>query len=462
MSELIWDSSSLRYNIEKKEICDKLHEKLPPGICPAPFTTLIVNPDGRVGFCRERSNDDVVGNIKEESLWDIWNGEKLRKIRREFLEGKIVTCKKQIKDRRCNNQCFNQVILPYAKFTEFQEAPPLRFSPDFNGECNLRCMTCNIWKLPNGLYDEIGFWDMAKEKLFPKLKVLDPLAGEPFIQKDFYRLIDLMSNLNPDCAWRFTTNAHWKFTPKIKEHLDKIKHIYGFIISVDAATPETYAKVRSPGNIHIVWETTQKIIEYRNERVQTRGPDQKFGITVAMALHKGNWHEAPQFMRWGHSLGIEPALQGVYFPEEISIFKIEDIEERKKIIEYYIQEMDYKDLIHIYRVFTPLISSLGKELDYQYRKAIVDKYFSIKLTSDDLWFCAQDFPELLNSFEEKEQMSLAKRIIQHSLNNFPSEYFSRGRMLFDYLKKYLTTDEVKRFETHLKLLKITSHLLQDT
>lgn len=458
MAKLKWDSSSLRYNIEKKENCDKIHEHLPPGICPAPFTTLIVNPDGRVGFCRERSNDDVVGNIKEESLWDIWNGEKLRSIRREFLEGNIVTCKKQINDRRCNNQCFNQVILPYTDFSEVQNNPPLRFSPDFNGECNLKCMTCNIWQLPNGLYDEIGFWDMAKEKLYPFVKIMDPLAGEPFIQKDFFRLIDMMSSINPECAWRFTTNAHWKFTDKIKNALDKVKHIYGFIISVDAATPETYAKVRAPGSIHIVWETTKKIIEYRNERAEKLGPEQKFGITVAMALHRGNWHEAPQFMRWGHSLGVEPALQGVYFPEEISIFKIKDLEERKKIIEYFIKEMDYKDLIHIYRIFTPLINSLGKELDYKYRKEIVDQFFIRKLTSDDIWFCAQDFPELIDTFEDEEQKQIAQKILEYSIKSFPSEYFSRGKMLFEHLKTKVTQEESLRFETELKLLKISNHL----
>ncbi len=449
MNKLPWDSSSLRYDQEKKDRCDELRSKLPKRICPMPFTTLIVNPDGRVGFCRERTNNDVVGNIKEESLFDIWNGEKMRSIRREFLEGKIKTCASQIRDRRCYEQCFNQTILPYTDFSEYQKNPPLRLSPDFNGQCNLRCVTCNIWALPNGLYDEIGFWEMAEEKIFPHLKMLDPLAGEPFIQKDFFRLIDLMYEKNPDCAWRFTTNAHWKFEGKIREALDKVKNIYGFIISVDAATPETYHKVRYPGNLHLVWETIDHIIAYREERIQKYGPSQKFGITVAMAVHEQNWHEAPMFMRWAHSKGIEPGLQGVYLPENISIFKIDEDTKRREILDFFIKEMDYRDLIHIFRITTPLMASLGADLEKEYKQRIVNAYFEKELRPIDLWECGESFPRFLETFSQVEQNEMAIRILDYSLEKLTYEHFKKGHVFFKKLISVLNSEEQKNYQHKL-------------
>lgn len=446
MSELPWNAQSLRYTQEKKDQCDELRSKLPARICPMPFTTLIVNPDGRVGFCRERTNNDVVGNIKEQSLFEIWNGEKMRSIRREFLEGNIKTCSSQIRDRRCFEQCFNQIILPYTDFSEYQKNPPLRLSPDFNGQCNLQCVTCDIWTLPNGLYDEIGFWEMAEEKVFPYLKVLDPLAGEPFIQKDFFRLLDLMAKINPDCAWRFTTNAHWKFDERIRSALDKVKNIYGFIISVDAATPETYYKVRYPGNLHLVWETIDRIIAYREERIQKDGLSQRFGITVVMALHSQNWHEAPMFMRWAHNKGIEPGLQGVYLPEAISVFKIAEIEKRREILDFFIDEMDYRDLIHIFRITTPLMVSLGPELEASYKNKMVDAYFKKDLRPIDLWECGESFPRFFETFSHDDQVSMAKRILDYSLEKLSFEHFKKGHLFFKVLIASLAQNEQSDYQ----------------
>ena len=36
--------------------------------------------------------------------------------------------------------------------------------------------------------------------------------GEPFIQRDFYRLIDEVSGVNSTCRWVITTNGHYRLT----------------------------------------------------------------------------------------------------------------------------------------------------------------------------------------------------------------------------------------------------------
>lgn len=429
---------------------NRIRSTLPPFFCPMPFSTLILNPDGRVGFCRERTNNDIIGNIKEQSLMEIWNGEAIRKVRREFLSGKIETCCEQIRDRRCFEQNFNQAILPHIEFSEYQKNPPIRLSPDFNGQCNLQCVMCNIWQLPNGLYDELDFWKNAEKDIFPNLLMLDPLAGEPFIQKDFYRLLDIMAKINPDCVWRFTTNLHWEFNDKIKKTLDNVKNIFGFICSIDAFTPETYHRIRQPGHLEIVHKCLDQLIQYRRERIIRLGPQQKFGITVAMALQRDNWHEAPDFMRWAHALGVEPGLQGVYFPEPLSIFKIPSLEKRKEILDFLISEMDFRDLIHIYRITTPLAATMPPELEHEYKMKIIETYFQKSLPVEAMAECNQSLPRFIESFSPPNRHSICKRILDYTLDRLSWEQVQAAGGLWPKLVTYLS--ETDRHVYNMKLI----------
>ena len=58
-------------------------------VCPEPFTKLAVNFNGTVSVCcADWSHGTLVGDLKEENLLDIWNGEKLKSLRMLHLSGK--------------------------------------------------------------------------------------------------------------------------------------------------------------------------------------------------------------------------------------------------------------------------------------------------------------------------------------------------------------------------------------
>jgi len=58
-------------------------------VCPQPFFTMQINPDGNVVPCYSIAYPEIIGNCTKESLYDIWNGEKLRNFRLNMLdEGK--------------------------------------------------------------------------------------------------------------------------------------------------------------------------------------------------------------------------------------------------------------------------------------------------------------------------------------------------------------------------------------
>lgn len=59
--------------------------------CSQLYNGFIVTPTGDVGMCwaRDINLDLKVGNIQENNLEDIWNGEKLRTMREDWLKGKL-------------------------------------------------------------------------------------------------------------------------------------------------------------------------------------------------------------------------------------------------------------------------------------------------------------------------------------------------------------------------------------
>lgn len=57
-------------------------------VCPYSFYSLIINPDGDVTVCcADWKRKLVVGNLKEQSLKEIWNGKKLRNFWIDLLQG---------------------------------------------------------------------------------------------------------------------------------------------------------------------------------------------------------------------------------------------------------------------------------------------------------------------------------------------------------------------------------------
>lgn len=90
-----------RYNLIKRNISDVLTTRAgsspnkgkkstqPRGFCEFPFTQFNITTDGRVSkCCAEFYFADSMGNVNEESIIDIWKGEKFSHIRRCLLKGR--------------------------------------------------------------------------------------------------------------------------------------------------------------------------------------------------------------------------------------------------------------------------------------------------------------------------------------------------------------------------------------
>lgn len=297
---------------------------LPSQFCIVPFSNLILNPSGDIGVCRQKGTEHVVGNILKDSLEDIWKGEYLQKWREEFLTGNIEICKKEVATDACHISADNYVFFPEIDLTKDQKNLPIKLTANFNGKCNLKCTMCDVWMMENGLYDRIGFWERSEKEFFPFIKEIELLSGEPFIQKDTYRLIEQVSQVNPETLWSITTNGFWKWNQAIKKALDKIV-VKNIIFSIDSLDEDLYGEIRRGGKLKQVLQTLDDLLDY--EKLRKKEGKSSLGLTLHFLVMKNNWHELPEVVRFTEEKGIRLTVNNCYDPKELSLWDYSSEEE---------------------------------------------------------------------------------------------------------------------------------------
>lgn len=220
--------------------------------CVTPFVNFVGRPSGDINLCCLLP-DHVIGNINKKNLLEIWNSDKAKMLRREFLTGKVETCHSNILARGCNR--WDDSLKEHVELNETQSKPPIKIDLRLNGMCNLECIMCDVWAEDNGVYNQDNFWEHAEEKVFPYIKEIKVLGGEPFIQRDFFKLVDRVTSINPECSWSIWTNAAWLFSSFHQRLLDHIDNIKMLTISLDSPVKETFEYIRKKADFSIVMKT---------------------------------------------------------------------------------------------------------------------------------------------------------------------------------------------------------------
>ena len=78
--------------------------------CEYPWTSLTVMADGNVVPCTQISNNEIIlGNVNENTLEEIWNGEKYKEFRKMHVTGKFPA------KHKCNHSCDQVKLYEYIK-----------------------------------------------------------------------------------------------------------------------------------------------------------------------------------------------------------------------------------------------------------------------------------------------------------------------------------------------------------
>ena len=224
----------------------------PDTFCLAPWVSIHTWPDGKVFPCCLWNSRDPVGNVNAQSLEEIWNNEKMKKIRRSFLKGeKLKSCDRCFHLEDTVNQSYRQRInkdhkdkMHYVNETNQDGSLNIMnlhlWDVRISNFCNFRCRSCGLglsssWysdskalgekvdKALININDKASFMDMLE----PHYNCVDEIyfaGGEPLMMPEHYQILDRLLELGrTDVNIRYSTNFS-KLRYKGKHIFDYWKH----------------------------------------------------------------------------------------------------------------------------------------------------------------------------------------------------------------------------------------------
>lgn len=293
------------------------HKKGP--FCMMPFSTLVVDAYGDCYPCEvaRGEKDFLLGNLKTESINDIWNGDKIKKIRQNMINGNRnsicdLYChgKKEYSCKSLNHiKRFKKVQEKLDTVTPEGHSPyyPLIYLFKSSNICNLACRYCkvessNMWgNLQDSVYGKskknntlIGIGREELDKIEEHIDDIESVAlfgGEPTLYKLHYDFLDKLITLNKtDINIVISTN----FTSSgLNENIfDKINKFKSPIVwgSIDA-----YSTVNDYIRQYSDFETIEKNVKYvvnncNNTKLYLNSVISNMNIFSIIDLHK-KWYE---------------------------------------------------------------------------------------------------------------------------------------------------------------------------
>jgi len=244
----------------------------PPTFCMHPFTGLATREDGAICVC---CRSHPIGNIENNTLEEIWNGDNMKRIRYQVLNGyKPPECEpcfsledqgvESLRQRHVAGKIPEARIKLYPRavesmnsdFTMPFEIPTMELK--LNNLCNLKCRMChpmdstswNDWgeikdfyKKENNImyaivedhnlenkpfldkFQDNPEWWASLEKNLPYFRRVEFAGGEPLMDPQHYRILDMLAPYGHQIEIKYATNLSmlgksnrtvWEYWPKFK------------------------------------------------------------------------------------------------------------------------------------------------------------------------------------------------------------------------------------------------------
>ena len=273
--------------------------------CRIPFENFEIYSNGEVyPCCADMLNyEKPAGSILTQSFNEIWNGEMLTDLRQRVLKGDYSCCKRDI----CSAyEPFN------GEPTDYKKGPKeIKICYDF--ECNYSCINCRNFIKSNtpeelSLYNNVYLPKILDAAANVKMITLSG-SGDPLFSRHSKHLIKELIQKYPDIKIRLHTNGSLMNEETLRE-LGIENNIYGVSVSLDAATPKTYRKIRRSNAFNKVVKNLEMISEWKKQgKIEW--------ITINFVVQILNYEEMPAFVKLARSLDAK-AFFTTYRPWQTS------------------------------------------------------------------------------------------------------------------------------------------------
>lgn len=300
------------FNIVLGEVSMK---KLTHVKCIVPFTRFeIYHHAYCYTCCPGWSKIGNVGKLTTDlSIMDIWNNAQMQYLRKAILEDRLdkvcnyKSCPYAIKNENLNleemkndDQNFNTIIDQIINGQTVLDTPPHVIQIANSGKCNLKCVMCQTndkCQKDDDYFDEILYTKIIPHTLPGISRISLSGNGEVFFNPNSRRFLQTLDpNQYPNLKIELYTNA-MMFTPKLWETI-KHNHYDNIFVSIDAASKETYEKIRVNGKWDVLQQNLRFISELRKQNIFTH-------FCINFCVMKSNYHELREFAKLGLDLGCD-------------------------------------------------------------------------------------------------------------------------------------------------------------
>lgn len=235
--------------------------------CIFPWIHQYVGPSGDVKPCCVYDYSSELGSLKENTLQEIWNNEKTKEMRLQFLKGEMnegcTLCNSRIELNDQFYKLFNEkffdenekiqnIVADTQQDGSVKEHKLFYIDVRFNNLCNLKCRMCAPHYSTSWFSDHKKLYDLkhaketnnssyryagktetqALEEIIPHLshaEIIYFAGGEPLLQKEHYEVLNKLIELNKfDIEIRYNTNFNnlkIKDYPNVLEYWKKFNNV---------------------------------------------------------------------------------------------------------------------------------------------------------------------------------------------------------------------------------------------
>jgi radical SAM protein with 4Fe4S-binding SPASM domain len=291
--------------------------------CHMPWQQMMIDANGNVHPCAYRNNYNnpsphpPCGNLNENTLLEIWNGEEYQQLREDMARGDLESAGcanclalKQGQPLQLQRDLDCELETPptsaYAKNIQLKRqevksgATVLKSLPTVvyytpTHHCNLRCIHCyqdisrDLTVGRKGVEQEV-------EELLPTLDRIIAGGGEPLllpIWKRFINNADLAKN--PYLEFATTTNAT-RISGDVLTGLSRFKRV-AITVSMDGCTKEIFEPIRLRGKFEEVVHNLDRLIQFSQSHPSAH-------ISVTFSVMKANFLGLPDLIRFCAAKGI--------------------------------------------------------------------------------------------------------------------------------------------------------------
>ena len=288
-------------------------------LCYAPYVNLYFGRLGKVYACCH-NRDHYVGLYPQQSIQEIWNGEKITELRNHLKANNL--------SLGCQHCQYDMDVCNYSQVAanHFDKLPPQTGYPrmmefELDNTCNLECGMCNGQlssairknrdKLPPipSKYDST-FVEQLKPYL-PHLLETRFSGGEPFLIPLYFQVWEELISVNPSCLISIQTNGT-VLNKKLISYLEKGRFEIG--VSLDSTEKNTFEEIRRNAKFETVMQNVKYFADYCKKKETT--------FRLSICVMRNNWKNLPDYINLCNQLGAYACFHRVTVPSNLSLFSL--------------------------------------------------------------------------------------------------------------------------------------------